>query len=89
MAEIGDDVEVGQELPAAEQVVQVVDVVGPLRNQEDRVRAVGHEDGGREQKSGPGMRAKGVRFSFYRLRFDSCFVDKNLSKEGQRSRRQT
>ena len=47
-----DDFKVWQKLPVAKQVVQQFDIVGPLRNLEDRVRAVSHEGGGREQKSG-------------------------------------
>jgi len=50
--ELWDDVRVWQELVPAEQVVQVVDVVGKLRQLEQRVGGVGHEDGRRKKKSG-------------------------------------
>ena len=52
VAELGHDVGVRQELVSAEQVVEVIDLVGELRQLEQGVRGVCHEDCRRHQEAG-------------------------------------
>ena len=52
MGEGRDDVRVRQEFVGAEEVVEEVDFFGELRNQENRIGRVCHEDGGGQQESG-------------------------------------
>ena len=51
MGEGPDDIRVGHELVGAEEVVEEVDFFGKLRNQENRIGRVSHEDGGGQQES--------------------------------------